>query len=80
MITRRSLKHWNKVKDGLPDSGHLCVVYFPYGVHISMAEQGEDVTAGPIALAYYRESEGWVYADNPSKLRFEPYYWRRFLE
>ena len=61
---------WNKVEDGLPDEGVLCIVYFPYEVHNVTGK-----TVGPIAIAYYRKYDGWIYADTPIPLRFKPYYW-----
>jgi len=69
-------KHeWNKVKDGLPAEGTLCIVYFPFVINNITSK-----TVGPIAMAYYLEKEGWVYADTPSPLRFEPCYWRPWDE
>jgi hypothetical protein len=64
---------WLKVSEGLPKEGILCVVYFPMG-HNRL----NDDTYGPIAMAYHREEEGWIYADEPTPLRFKPYYWQEF--
>jgi hypothetical protein len=84
MIKEKDLKNWNKSEDGLPEEGCLCVVYFPMGLHISMTEGGDDITTGPITLAYYRKDEGWIYADNPRKLNWNPIfldaaYWKPFI-
>lgn len=70
------VKTWHKCSDGLPDDGVLCVVVMPLG-----EEVGKNRCAGPSATAYYRHAEGrWVYADTPSPLRFDPYYWWPFDE
>ena len=62
---------WNKCKEHLPDNGVLCIVSLPIGV-----ESIRGRCIGPLAVAYYcHEEKRWVYADTPSSLRFEPYYW-----
>lgn len=85
MIEETDLKNWNRSKDGLPEEGILCVVYFPIGVQKSIIEDGPDMTMGPIALAYYRKAEGWIYADVPISLKrnwnpifLETAYWKPF--
>ena len=64
-------KNWIKVSDRLPDEGTLCLVYFPMGLDLFTRQ-----TTGPSTVAFYRKDEGWVYADTPTKLRFDPYYWQ----
>ena len=66
-------KDWIKVKDKMPEEGILCIVYFPIGENKLTGK-----TMGPTATAYFRKEEGWIYADTPYKLRFEPYYWQPF--
>lgn len=61
---------WNKVSDGLPKKGVLCLVYMPIGIN-----RIDNSTTGPTATAYYRENEGWIRADQPVALSFKPYYW-----
>jgi len=66
-----AVKRWCRCEEGLPDAGVLCVVVFPLGEEVD-----KNRCVGPSATAYYREDEGrWVYADTPSRLRFDPYYW-----
>lgn len=66
-------KNWVTVKERLPDEGVLCEVYFPMGQNNLTGE-----TTGPITLAYYRKAEGWIHADVPTKLAWEPYYWQPY--
>lgn len=62
---------WNHVKDGLPQRGVLCLVFFPIGVN-TITEQA----IGHVAAAYYRQDEKtWIYADTPRPLSFDPAYW-----
>lgn len=51
-----------------------------------IAEEKEPrlIVQGPISLAYYRKDEGWIYADNPRKLNWNPIllktaYWKPFM-
>ena len=67
--------NWISVIDRLPEPGILCAVFLPVGKNSATGK-----IIGPTAMAYYREDEGWVYADIPSKLRFTPYYWQPFEE
>ncbi|MCK4789170.1 MAG: hypothetical protein KAV87_35840 [Desulfobacteraceae bacterium] len=65
----------HKVSDELPGVGVLCVVTFPLSVQSLTGK-----VCGHSATAYYRKDNGgWIYADVPSKLRFEPYYWYRIV-
>ena len=61
---------WKSVKDSLPDEGTLYICYFPIAENRLTGQ-----TIGPSAMAYYRPGTGWVYADEPTPLRFKPYYW-----
>lgn len=66
------VKMWNRCEESLPAEGVLCAVFFPLGVIQSEPQE----SVGPAALAYYRALEGgWVYADEPTPLRFDPVYW-----
>lgn len=85
MIKESDLKNWNKIKEGLPEEGVLCIVYFPIGLHKALVEGKPDMTSGPIALTYYRKKEGWIYADSPRPLSrnawniiLESAYWKPF--
>jgi hypothetical protein len=83
MIKDSDLKNWNKSKDGLPEEGVLCIVYFPIGIYQIQDDGDLDMTTGPITLAYYRNTEGWIYADTPRKLNWDPIfleaaYWKPF--
>ena len=62
--------NWKKTAEILPEDGVLCLVYLPIGVDML---RGESV--GPITAAYHREVEGWIYADTPTRVRFDPFYW-----
>lgn len=87
MIKDSDLKNWNKSENGLPEEGILCVVYFPLGIQHNLTENDIiGVSIGPITMAYYRKSEGWVYADMPIplELRWNPIllknaYWKPFI-
>ncbi len=72
----KNLEQWIRVDQELPRKGVLCVTYFPMVKHYVPRER----TSGPIAMAYYREGVGWIYADEPTPLRFEPAYWREYNE
>lgn len=61
---------WNNIKDGVPKEGELCVIYFPFAVNNLTGK-----TTGQMAMAYFRDDEGWIYADKPTPVRFDPYYW-----
>ena len=65
-----NIKQWNDVTERLPEEGILCIVYHPMG-----EDRVTGKTSGPIAMAYYRKDEGWIYADQPTPLRFKPCYW-----
>lgn len=75
-MNRHYLKTWRECTstEGFPRDGVLCVVFFPYGDRL------DGSTVGPIAMAYHRKGCGWVYADEPTRLRFEPCYWKPFSE
>jgi len=64
------IREWYRVSDKMPEEGDLCIVYFPVGIDNVVGER-----FGPIAMAYYRKDEGWIYADTPRPLVFKPYYW-----
>lgn len=76
---------WISSKYKLPKYGILCAVFFPTGIQRALQEGGIDKAIGPVALAYYRENEGWVYADTSRKLSddaWKPFstdiYWQPF--
>ena len=77
MIKRSSLEKWFKAKEQLPHEGPhegvLCVVFMPIGENNFTGE-----VMGLIALAYFRSTGGWIYADIPRSLQWEPYYWYPF--
>ena len=64
MITQSELEeHWNTAG---PQTGVLYIAYKP------IAAWNDGTTSGDIALAYFRTAEGWIYADKPTPLRFQP--------
>jgi len=68
MIRREELeREWST---GNPKPGVLYVAYFPVG------DTYDGVTFGHIAMAYFRTGEGWVYADTPIPLKFEPFWFK----
>lgn len=78
-------ENWVNAKVQLPEEGQLCAIFFPIGVHHAIEKGGVDKATGPVALAYYRKNEGWVYADVPRKLSRNVWsliedglYWRPF--
>lgn len=66
-------KNWTEATEALPEEGVLCVAFFPL-----VENQLTGQTTGPTAMAYYRNGAGWVYADEPTSLRFTPTHWRPF--
>lgn len=63
-------KGWKEISE-CPPQGIACVVFKPVGVSLTTGE-----TAGPLAAAFFRKDEGWVYADAPTPVRFTPTYWQ----
>jgi len=72
MIRREELeREWSTVN---PEPRILYVAYFPVG------DTYAGVTFGPIAMAYFRTGEGWVYADSQIPLRFDPFWFKPWKE
>lgn len=66
---------WKEIGSDAPPMGVACVVYKPVGVSLTAGE-----TAGPLAMAFYRRTIGWVYADSPTPVRFTPVYFKPFRD
>lgn len=64
---------WRRIADDPPPRNVLCVIFFP--LCVCQGISGGNTYHGPITVAYWRDPV-WVYADQPTKVRFEPSHWR----
>jgi hypothetical protein len=69
-----------KWESGEPQEGVLYLAFLPIGDFLPIEEGGETMCVGSMAAAYYRKNQGWIYADEPTPLRFEPAYWARIKQ
>lgn len=71
---------WTEVDQELPDPGVLCIAFFPMGEIRQMTDDCVRII-GPTATAYFDKTiGGWIYADEPTPLRFNPTHWRAIGE
>ena len=68
-LKRFAISDFFKISEPPPEEGALCIVIFP----VAELSLSENVPCHS-ATAYFRRGV-WIYADEPTDLRFEPYYY-----
>ncbi len=72
-VTSFIVSEMNKTAERLPPVGTLCFIATPVGGCVINGE-----TSCHSATAYYRDGS-WIYADEPTPVRFVPVYWSAII-